>query len=83
MKLRERQLGPFLAVEEQIGKHNYRLKLPSTIRLHPMFQHVNNSRLCSIASLRPAVPVTVLEGDDEEFEVSHIYSDVCIIKSLP
>jgi hypothetical protein len=79
MKLRDRQLGPFV-VEEHIGKHIYKLKLPSTIRLHPVF-HVNNLRLCSTASLRPYVPVTILEGDDEEFEVSHI-SAMCL-KSLP
>jgi hypothetical protein len=77
-KLRDRQLGPF-TVEEQIGKHSYRLKLPATVRLHPVF-HVNNLRPCATAPLRPAVPVTVPEGDDEEFDVSHI-SDVCI-KSL-
>jgi hypothetical protein len=39
-KLTDRQLGPF-TVEEQIGKHNYRLKLPTTVRLHHVF-HVNN-----------------------------------------
>jgi hypothetical protein len=39
-KLRDRQLGPS-AMDEQIGKHNYRLKIPTTVRLHPMF-HVNN-----------------------------------------
>jgi hypothetical protein len=78
-KLRDRQLGPF-SVEEQIGKHSYGLKLPATVRLHHVF-HVNNFRPCSTAPLRPAVPVTVLEGDDEEFDVSHI-SVVCI-KSLP
>jgi hypothetical protein len=78
-KLRDRQLGPF-SVEEEIGKHNYRLKLPATVRLHHVF-HVNNLRPCSTAPLRPAVPVTLPEGDDEEFDVSHI-SVVCI-KSLP
>ena len=78
-KLKEKQLGPF-PVEEQIGKHSYRLKLPATVRLHPVF-HVNNLRPCSTAPLRPAVPVTLPEGDDEEFDVSHI-SAVCI-KSLP
>jgi hypothetical protein len=67
-------------MDEQIGKHNYRLKLPMSIRLHPMFP-VNNLRPCSTASLRQGVPVTILEGDDEEFDVSHI-SVVCI-KSLP
>jgi hypothetical protein len=77
-KLRDRQLGPF-SVEEQIGKHSYRLKLPATLRLHHVF-HVNNLRPSSTAPLRPAVPVTVLEGDDEEFDVSYI-SAVCI-KSL-
>jgi hypothetical protein len=77
-KLRDKQLGPF-SVEDQIGKHSYRLKLPATVRLHPVF-HVNNLRPCSTAPLRLAVPVTVLEGDDEEFDVSHI-SAVCI-KSL-
>jgi hypothetical protein len=73
-KLRDIQLGPFI-VEEHIGKHNYILRLRATT-LTPCF-HVNNLRPCSTASLRPAVPLTVLEGDDEEFDVSHI-SDVCI-----
>jgi hypothetical protein len=78
-KLRDRQLGPF-SVEEQIGKHSYRLKLLATVRLHRVF-HVNNLRPCSTVPLRPAVPVTVPKGDDEEFVVSHI-STACI-KSLP
>jgi hypothetical protein len=78
-KLIDRQLGPF-TMEEQIGKHNYRLKLPATVRLHLVF-HVNNLRPYSTAPVRPAVPVTVPEGNDEEFDVSHI-SVVCI-KSLP
>jgi hypothetical protein len=77
-KLIERPLGPF-TVEEQIGKHIYGLKLPATIQLHRVF-HVNNLRPCSTAPLRPALPVTVHEGDDEEFNVSHIY--VVCIKSL-
>jgi pyruvate-formate lyase-activating enzyme len=65
-------------MEDQIEKHTYRLKLP-TIRLHNVF-HVINLRPCSIASLRPLVPVIIPEGDEEEFDISHI-SDVCI-KSL-
>jgi hypothetical protein len=40
----------------------------------------SNLRPCSATPLRPAVPVTVPEGDDEEFDFSHIF-DVCI-KSL-
>jgi hypothetical protein len=78
-KLRDKQLGPF-TVEEQIGKHIYILKLPTTVRLHHVF-HVNNLRPCSTAPLRPALPVTVPEGDDEEFDVSHI--STVSIKSLP
>jgi hypothetical protein len=77
-KLRDRQFGTF-TLEEQIGKHSYRLKLPATVRLHPVF-HVNNLRPYSTAPLRPNVPVTVPQGDDEEFDVSHI-SVVCV-KSL-
>jgi hypothetical protein len=78
-KLRDKQVGPF-TWEEQIGKHNYRLTLLATVRLHPVF-HVSNLRPCSTAPLRPAAPVTVPKGDDEEFDVSHI-STVCV-KSLP
>jgi hypothetical protein len=78
-KLRDMQLGPF-TMKEQIGKHIYRLKLPATIRLHHVF-HVNNLRPRFTVPLRPAVPVTVPEGDDEEFDISHIFA-VCI-KSLP
>jgi hypothetical protein len=78
MKLRDRHLGPF-RVEEEIGKHSYRLKFPATVRLHIMFR-MNNQRPCSIASLRPPLPLNVPEGDDEEFDVSHI-TFVCI-KSL-
>jgi hypothetical protein len=67
-------------MEEQIGKHSYRLKLPATVRLHHVF-HVNNLRPYSTVPLQPAVPVIVPTGDDDEFDVSHI-SVVCI-KSLP
>jgi hypothetical protein len=75
MKHKDRQLGTF-TVEEQIGKHSYRLTLPTIVRLHQVF-YVNNLRPCSTAPLRLVVPVTGLEGDDEEFDVSHI-SVVCI-----
>jgi hypothetical protein len=79
-KLRDRQLGPF-TIEEQIGKHNFILKLPSIVRLHHVF-HVKNLKPCSIASLRPDVPMTTPKGDEDEFYVSHMSIDVCI-KSLP
>jgi hypothetical protein len=44
-KLHDRQLGPF-TIEEQIGKHIYILRLPTTVRLHPVF-HASNPRPCS------------------------------------
>jgi hypothetical protein len=72
-KLHDRQFGPFL-VDEKIGKHNYRLKLPTTIRLHSVF-YFNNLRPCSTSSLRPIVPVTTPEIDGDEFNVSRI----CIV----
>jgi hypothetical protein len=78
-KLRDRQLGPF-TVEEQIGKHGYILKFSAIVRLHHVF-HVNNLRPGSTAPLRPAVPMGVLERDDEELDVSHIF--VVCVKSLP
>jgi hypothetical protein len=40
MKLRGRELRSF-TLEEQIGKHSYKLKLPARVRLHQLF-HVNN-----------------------------------------
>jgi hypothetical protein len=69
-----------ILMDEHIRKHIYMLKLPTIVRLHPVF-HVNNLRPYSTASLRQVVPRTVRDGDDEEFEVSHIV-DLCI-KSLP
>jgi hypothetical protein len=66
-KLRDRELGP-LTIKEHSGNHNC------------IFQ-VNNLRPCSTDSLRHVViNVTIPQGDDDEFEVSHI-SVVCI-KSL-
>jgi hypothetical protein len=59
-KLRDRQLGPF-KVEDQIGKHNYRLRLLGTVRFHPVF-HVNNLRPCSTTSLRHYAQVIALGG---------------------
>jgi hypothetical protein len=76
--LRDRQLGPF-TLEEQIGKHSYKLNLLVKVRLCNVF-YVNNLRPCSTAPLRPVVPVTIREGDDAALDFSHIYA-VCI-KSL-
>jgi hypothetical protein len=74
-KLRDRQLESF-TIEQQIGKYNYRLRLPSKVRLHSVF-HVQKLRPCSIASLRLAVSKNFPKGDDEKFDVFHI-SVVCI-----
>jgi hypothetical protein len=78
-ELRDRQLGPF-TVEEHIEKHNYKLRLPTTIRAYQVF-HINNLRPCSAASLRHDVPINVPKGDDDEFDVSRIF--VVCITSLP
>jgi hypothetical protein len=78
-KVKDIQLGNF-TMEEQIGKHIYILELPTIVRLRLVF-HVNNLRPCSTAPLRLVVPVTLPEGDDDEFEVSHIF-DVCISRYL-
>jgi hypothetical protein len=46
MKLRDRELGPF-TVKDQIGKHNYMLKLLAIARLQSAL-HVNILRPCSM-----------------------------------
>jgi hypothetical protein len=63
MELSDRQLGPF-TLEEKIVKHCYLLKLPATVRVHPVF-HVNKLRPMSTTLLRPKVPAIVPEGDAE------------------
>jgi hypothetical protein len=55
-RLHYRHVGPS-SIEERIGKHNYRIKLPFTVRLHNVF-HNNNLRPCSTTSLHHDVPVT-------------------------
>jgi hypothetical protein len=70
----------FYSRRAYIGEYSYILRLSWTVRLHPVL-HVNNLRLCFASSLRHVVPVTVLEGEDEEFDVSHI-SNVCITSLL-
>jgi hypothetical protein len=70
-KLRDRQLRPF-TIEEYIGKRSYyKFELTATVRLHKVF-HINNLRPSFTTFLRHVVHVTTREGDDDEFEVSHI-----------
>jgi hypothetical protein len=57
-----------------------RLKMPTIVRLQSVF-HVNNLRSCYATSLRHVVSVTTPKGDDEEFEVSHVF--VVCMKWLP
>jgi hypothetical protein len=64
----------FYTAVENIG--SYILKVPATIRLHPVF-YANNLRPCSTSSLRPTVPIATLTYDDEEFDISQ-FSVVCI-----
>jgi hypothetical protein len=66
--MRDRQLGPF-TIEEQIGKHIYRFKLPSRAPLH-LLLHVNPLRLCSTISLRHVVPLTTPEFDGDAIATS-------------
>ena len=73
-KLDYKKLGPFL-ISEVISKTNYRLSLPETIRIHPVFH---------ISLLEPAHPdadtklvrfqdsIKVIPENEEEYEVEQI-----------
>jgi hypothetical protein len=76
--MRDRQVRSF-TYEEQLEKHNYIYELLTAVRLHPVF-HVNNLTPYSTTFLSHDVPRTTPEGDDDEFEVSHMF--VVYIKSL-
>ena len=74
-KLREVWAGPYLIVE-RIGEVNYRLQLPPTMRVHPVF-HV--SRLKPYYEPEPdrrsaPVPPIVVDGT-EEYEVEALMGD--------
>jgi hypothetical protein len=72
-KLSPRRYGPFL-ITEKVGSHSYRLQLPTTWRIHPVF-HVQLLRLARpdpIPGRRPnPPPPEVIEGD-EEYELDKI-----------
>jgi transposase InsO family protein len=74
-KLSDRFLGPF-EVEEPVGHQAYKLKLPQTMRIHPVF-HVS---LLEPYRLRDGEDPSqhdppVLVNEDEEYEVEEILSD--------
>ena len=67
--LADKWLGPY-AIEEKVSNVTYRLKLPRTVRLHPMF-HV--ALLAPyIGDERNALPPPVEVEGDEEYGVEKI-----------
>jgi RNase H-like domain found in reverse transcriptase/Reverse transcriptase (RNA-dependent DNA polymerase)/Integrase zinc binding domain/Chromo (CHRromatin Organisation MOdifier) domain/Integrase core domain/Retroviral aspartyl protease len=72
-KLDDRWMGPF-TVEGRIGSHAYRLALPRTMRIHPVFHvskiHAYQDDTIEGRQQEPPPPV-VVEGETE-YEVEHI-----------
>jgi hypothetical protein len=72
-KLSPHRYGPF-RISQKVSSHSYRLQLPQTWRIHPVF-HVQLLRLARsdpILGRRPdPSPPEVIEGD-EEYEVNKI-----------
>ncbi|QRW15575.1 Retrotransposable element Tf2 protein [Rhizoctonia solani] len=73
IKLSHKKLGPYLVIEK-IGSHAYKLQLPHTMRVHPVF-HIN-----LLTKFHPdphgqdppqPAPITTEEGE-EEYEVERI-----------
>jgi len=74
-KLADRFLGPF-EIEGPVGHQAYKLKLPDTMRIHPVF-HVS---LLEPYRLRPGEDPAqheppVLVEDEEEYEVEEVLSE--------
>jgi hypothetical protein len=72
-KLAHKRLGPY-EILDKIGKTSYKLKLPKTMRVHPVF-HVSLLYGHPMDEFRrrpnPPPPVVTLEGE-EEYEVEKI-----------
>jgi len=73
-KLGLRYFGPF-NITERIGKVAYKLQLPSTTRIHPIF-HTSQLKLCHGDHTAPYVPLPI---SDKEF--SPIIPPCAILKS--
>jgi hypothetical protein len=72
-KLDSKNLGPF-RILERIGATSYRLELPASIRIHPVF-HSNLLRLDPEDPLPGQIadpPPPVVIDDEEEFEVEKV-----------
>ncbi|KAH7296362.1 hypothetical protein KP509_26G020800 [Ceratopteris richardii] len=72
-KLDYQRFGPFTILAE-INRVTFKLKLPSTMRIHPIF-HVSMLKPYQTSSLRgeranPSPPIEI--DDNEEFEVEHV-----------
>jgi hypothetical protein len=82
-KLDWKRLGPY-SITERIGTQAYRLQLPSSMRIHPVF-HVSllepyKPNLIP-ERIRPPPPPVVIQ-DNEEFEVEEILDSKLIRRSL-
>ena len=66
-KLKPRWVGPF-AVEKQVGEVAYKLQLPPSMRVHPVF-HV--SLLKGYKGKAPYTPAVIVDGE-MEYEVEQI-----------
>ncbi|QRW20813.1 Retrotransposable element Tf2 protein [Rhizoctonia solani] len=73
IKLSHKKLGPYLVIEK-IGSHAYKLQLPHTMRIHPVF-HINLlTKFCPDPHGRdPPQPAPIItEEGEEEYEVERI-----------
>jgi len=73
-KARSQRFGPF-EISEVIGNNSYRLKLPTSMKIHPVFHAVRLrpfiAPLPSQSSSSPPPPIINHDGE-EEFEVAEI-----------
>jgi hypothetical protein len=73
-KLDSKNLGPYKMILEKVGATSYRLKLPDTLKIHPVF-HSNLLRLDPDDPLPgqiPEPPPPVIIDDEEEWEVEKV-----------
>ena len=61
-KLKPRFVGPFKVVK-QVGAVSYKLELPTTIKVHPVF-HVSLLKVYNGTPLPPPAPI-IVDGEEE------------------